>query len=182
MNYEELILTYQSELSLYSPEQLRCIPAPGGWSLCQLYDHLILTTLDYLVQVELCAAAAEERPQGKTEAGEQVFGLGGFPPVKIRLPDGPENTPCNTHSQESLMRGLDEVLQSMRAWEKKIDTINPHHKVKHDGFGWLNAQEWFELAGMHFRHHLRQLREIEGLIGMEPREEGRGRYGSSASG
>ncbi|WP_426454183.1 DinB family protein [Paenibacillus sp. S-38] len=166
MSYPELIHTYRTELQRYTPEQLSCIPAPGVWSLCQLYDHLILTTLEYLHQVEQCTLAAEEQPTGKSEAGEQLFGLGEFPPVKIRLPEGPSNTPCNTHSKEDLERGLDDVLQSMSAWEKRIGAIPHNRKVKHGGFGWLNAGEWFELAGMHFRHHLRQLREIEGMLGI----------------
>jgi hypothetical protein len=43
----------------------------------------------------------------------------------------------------------------------KVDDINPNYRVEHGGFGWLNAQEWFALVGMHFRHHLRQKYELE---------------------
>ncbi|WP_342774517.1 DinB family protein [Paenibacillus piri] len=130
-----------------------------------MYDHLILAALDYIDQVERCAASVEEQKLGKTEAGEQLYQLGGFPPIKIKLPDGPENSPSNSESKEDLMRGLDKVLLEMKEWEWKVDTINPNYKVKHDGFGWLNAREWFALVGMHFRHHLRQKSELEQKLG-----------------
>jgi hypothetical protein len=46
-------------------------------------------------------------------------------------------------------------------WETKVDYIQPTNKVKHGGFGWLNAKEWYDLVGMHFRHHVRQKDELE---------------------
>jgi hypothetical protein len=49
-------------------------------------------------------------------------------------------------------------------WESKVDYINPNNKVKHGGFGWLNAKEWYNLVGMHFRHHLRQKEELESYL------------------
>ncbi|OPA75098.1 hypothetical protein BVG16_21030 [Paenibacillus selenitireducens] len=164
-----LIETYKSFLENYSLEQLRHITEQGVWSLGQMYDHLILAALDYLDNVETCAAASEEQALGMTEAGKHLFKLGGFPPVKIKLPDGPNNTPSNSESKESLMRGLDQVIQKMNEWEGKVDTINPNYKVKHGGFGWLNAREWFDLVGMHFRHHLLQKSELEQKLGLNVR-------------
>ncbi len=147
-------------------EQLRQIPAPGVWSLGQLYNHVILTALDYLDKVEMCAAAREEQSLGKTEGGEHLFRLVGFPPVKIKLPDGPENSPSNSDSKEDLMQGLGQVMKRMKEWEGKINHLNPNCKIKHDGFGWLNAREWFALVDMHFRHHLRQKKELERELGI----------------
>ncbi len=62
--------------------------------------------------------------------------------------------------------GSDHVLQRMRECEEKADTINPNKKVKHDGFGWLNAREWFDFAVMHVQHHLRQKSELEQKLGI----------------
>lgn len=166
MDDQKLIETYKSNLQHYSLEQLRYINARGIWSLGQMYDHLILAALDYFDKVEICAAAGEEQKLGKTEVGKDLYKLGGFPPVKIKLPDGPENTPSNSESKEDLIRGLDQVLQKMREWTGRVDTINPNYKAKHDGFGWLNAREWFDLVGMHFRHHLLQKSELEQRLGL----------------
>lgn len=169
MNGAMLIETYKSGLQRYSMAELRHQSAPGVWSLGQMLDHLMLASLDYFEKVEICAADGEEQTLGKTEAGERLLELGGFPPVKIKLPDGPENNPINTESKEALLRGLDQVLQKMKDWEERIDPVHPCRKVKHDGFGWLNAREWFELNEMHLRHHLRQKEELEQKAGVRSR-------------
>ena len=166
MSNQTWIEIYKAGLQRYTMEQLRQIPAPGVWSLGQLYNHAILTALDYLDKVEMCAAAEEEQSLGKTEGGEHLFQLGGFPPVKIKLPDGPEISPSNSDSKEDLMQGLDQVMKRMKEWEGKINQLNPNCKIKHDGFGWLNAREWFALVDMHFRHHLRQKEELERELGI----------------
>ncbi|MEC0231749.1 DinB family protein [Paenibacillus alba] len=160
MNYSELIESYKSDLQRYSLDQLRYVSELGVWSLGQMYDHLILAALDYIDKVEICASSNEEQIQGKTEGGAQLFTIGAFPPIKIKLPDGPENNPSNAESKDDLLSGLDLVRKRMSEWEEKLDTINPNYKVKHDGFGWLNAREWLDLVSMHFHHHLRQKDEL----------------------
>ncbi|KIL42545.1 hypothetical protein SD70_00620 [Gordoniibacillus kamchatkensis] len=166
MQYAEIIDYYKTELKRYSPEQLRHISEKGVWSIGQMYDHMIATALDYLDQVRRCASASEENHEGKTEAGKEMFINHSFPPIKIKLPDGPANNPNNEQTVDDLLQGLDLVLKSMSQWEAQISAINPNYKVKHEGFGWLNAKEWFEMADMHFRHHLRQKAELEQRIGL----------------
>jgi hypothetical protein len=161
MNELQLIETYKSDLQNYSVEQLRHIPEAGVWSLCQMYDHVILVAHEYLDQLESCASASEEQTLGKTEFGEKLFRNGGFPPIKLRLPDEMNAPPNNSETNEELMRRVDQVIERMKDWEGKVDTINPNYKIKHGGFGWLNAREWYDLIGMHFRHHLRQKSELE---------------------
>jgi hypothetical protein len=161
MNELQLIETYKSDLQNYSVEQLRHIPEAGVWSLCQMYDHVILVAHEYLDQLESCASASEEQTLGKTEFGEKLFRNGGFPPIKLRLPDEMNAPPNNSETNEELMRRVDQVIERMKDWEGKVDTINPNYKIKHGGFGWLNAREWYDLIGMHFRHHLRQKCELE---------------------
>lgn len=162
----KVIEEYKSSLKAYSLEQIRHIPEPDVWSLGQMYNHVIVVAHEYLDNVEACAAANEEQPHGKTEAGERLFKLGGFPPVKIKLPDFLNQPPSNSESKEELTYGLDQVMQRMMEWEGKKDAVNPHYKVEHGGFGWLNAREWFDLIGMHFRHHLLQKIELEQKLGL----------------
>ncbi|MGG6312434.1 DinB family protein [Paenibacillus macerans] len=161
MNYSEFIELYKIDLKRYSIDELKYVSGEGVWSLGQMYDHVILAALDYLDQAQKCSSANEEQRQGKTEAGSQLFQAGSFPPVKIKLPEGFGDEPSNSRTVDDLMRGLDIVLKRMTEWEEKVDTINPNYKVRHGGFGWLNAREWFDLVGMHFRHHLRQKAELE---------------------
>ena len=166
MTYSDLIKSYIHDLQKYTAEQLRFKFSEEVWSLGQMYDHMIAAALDYLDQVEKCAYGGEKEQAVKTEAGERLFALGSFPPVKIKLPDGPANSPCNSDSKEELARRLEQVLERMQEWEKKLNRIHPDSKVRHGGFGWLNAREWFELSGMHFRHHRAQQRELEQRLGL----------------
>ena len=161
MSELNLIHSYKDELQKYSLEQIRYISEEGIWSIGQMYDHLILVAHEYLDNMETCATLKEGQPLGKTEFGERLFKNGGFPPIKIRLPDELNAPPNNSDSKEELINRIDQVIQRLGQWESKVDNINPNYKAEHGGFGWLNAKEWYDLVGMHFRHHLRQKDELE---------------------
>ncbi|MFC7370894.1 DinB family protein [Fictibacillus iocasae] len=162
-----LIETYKHFLQQYSQEQLRHIPEVGVWSICQMYDHLIVVAHEYVDCVESCANAVEEQNKGKTEFGDYLFNIGCFPPVKIKLPPDLDGPPDNTKSKEEITFELDKLMDRMKVWEVKAVDINPNIKEKHGGFGWLNAQEWLALVGMHFRHHLRQKYELDQKLGLQ---------------
>ncbi|MED1863790.1 DinB family protein [Fictibacillus nanhaiensis] len=157
----KLIETYKSFLQNYSNEQIRYIPEERVWSIAQMYDHLIVVAHEYLDRVEDCEKAVEEQHQGKSEFGEYLFNIGGFPPIKIKLPEELDVQPDNTKSKEDIMLELDQLMSRMKELEMKVGTKNPNYKIKHGGFGWLNAEEWLALVGMHFRHHLRQKYELD---------------------
>ncbi|MBN8193356.1 DinB family protein [Bacillus sp. NTK074B] len=161
MNDLPLIETYKSFLQAYSPEQLRYTPEQGVWSIGQMYDHLLVVAHEYLDSVEACALSDGEQMQGKTEFGDYLFNIGGFPPIKIQLPPELNASPDNTKSKEAITRELDQLIKRMKELEMKGEEINPNYKQEHGGFGWLNAQEWYDLVGMHFRHHLRQKYELD---------------------
>ncbi len=156
-----MIETYKRDLQNYSIEQLHFKTAKGVWSICQMYDHLIAVAHEYLDNVELCAKAEAEQALGKTEFGERLYRNGGFPPIKIKLPDEMNAPPNNQDSMEKLTTRLVHVINRLREWQWKVGEVNANFKVKHGGFGWLNAQEWYDLVGMHFRHHLRQKAELD---------------------
>lgn len=160
----ELLFHFKQELSEYSPEQLRYIPKEGVWSIGQMYDHIILVAHEYLDSAESCASLNEEQPLGKTRTGEQLMKAGGFPPVKIRLPDEMNAPPNNTDTKGELESRLDALAERLASWESKVNSIHPNLKVEHGGFGWLNAKEWYALVEMHSCHHLRQQKELEGYL------------------
>lgn len=164
MSENILLNTFKTDLHKYSLEQLRFISEEGVWSIGQMYDHLILVAHEYLDNMETCASLNEEQRLGKTRFGEQLYKNGGFPPIKIRLPDELNSPPNNSDNMEALISRMDQLIQRLNQWESKVDDINPNFKVEHGGFGWLNAREWYDLVGMHFRHHLRQKDELESYI------------------
>ena len=164
MSDKDLLSAYRSDLSNYSLSQLRSISEEGVWSIGQMYDHLLLVAHEYLDSVEQCETSAVNADLGKSKFGEELFQNGGFPPVRIRLPDEMNAPPNNSDSKEQLLSRIDELIERMAYLEVKVDGVDPDRKVKHGGFGWLNAKEWYELVGMHFRHHLMQKRELEGRL------------------
>ncbi|MGO1060110.1 DinB family protein [Planococcus sp. FY231025] len=164
MTETKLLVQFQKDLCRYSDEHLKTIPSPGVWSVGQMYDHLIVVAHEYLDNLETCARSAEDQPLGKTEYGERLFKDGGFPPVKIRLPDELNAPPDNSGSRADLNARMEELIRRMARWETELDAIDPHTKVRHGGFGWLNAEEWLKLVEMHFRHHLRQKNELDSYI------------------
>ncbi|WP_127491962.1 DinB family protein [Paenibacillus glycanilyticus] len=157
----EVIYTYTERLDQYTIEQLRYRIEPGTWSIGQVYSHIVDVALEYLDNIRQCEESGVEQPLGKTEAGERLFGEGAFPPVKIKLPVGMEYSPNDANNKEDHLHDLNQLIDNMRAWDLRIAGIHPLYKVRHGGFGWLNAREWHDLIEMHTRHHLRQIKEIE---------------------
>lgn len=164
MNDDQLLITFKSELSNFSLEQLRYISAVGVWSIGQMYDHLIVVANEYLDNMETCSTLNKEQPLGKTQFGEELYRNRGFPPIKIRLPDELNSPPNNSNDKEDLITRMDQLIERLSHLKSKVDYINLGCKVEHGGFGWLNAREWCDLVGMHFRHHLRQKDELKKLI------------------
>lgn len=47
--------------------------------------------------------------------------------------------------------------------EAALSQAPESRKMVHPGFGALNANEWFVLVEMHYRHHLAQLERLKNL-------------------
>ncbi|MGD6878519.1 DinB family protein [Bacillus infantis] len=164
---QSVIEIYKQSLGKYTLEQLRQIPAEGVWSLAQMYDHVIVVADEYLDEAEACANAEPVQGRGKTEFGEKLFREGGFPPVKIRLPDEMNQPPDNSGTSASLLERLENLEKRIEVSRQTLHKIHPSLKREHGGFGWLNSIEWHHLAEMHFRHHLRQKGELEERLRIE---------------
>lgn len=155
---------FKKDLDGYTERQLRYKETADIWSIGQMYDHIIVVAEEYADEIERCLASHEEQPLEKTEFGERLFQAGGFPPIKIRLPDEMNQPPNNTDSRETLERRIDDLSARLKRLEPLIRSANPDIKARHGGFGWLNAQEWYELIEMHTRHHLRQQADLENYL------------------
>ena len=103
MSELKLINTYKNELQNYSLEQLRYKSEETVWSIGQMYDHLILVAHEYLDNMDTCFTLNDEQPLGKTEFGKHLYKIGGFPPIKIKLPDELNTPPNNSDSKDDLL-------------------------------------------------------------------------------
>jgi hypothetical protein len=155
-----IIEQYMRSLDEYSIEQLRFKYQENIWSVGQMFIHVIEVAKEYIGHIETCTMATEEMPEGKTEDGTKVLAEKEWPNIRVKLEQLPNET-RNPESKDEIIAGLEQVLVKLANLAGCVDEANPACKVRHGWFGWLNAREWFEMVGMHSRHHLRQKARLD---------------------
>lgn len=155
-----IIEQYIRDLDGYSIEQLRFKYEESIWSVGQMYIHVIEVAKEYIGHIETCRMATEEVTAGKTEDGMKALSEKEWPNIRVKLDQLPNET-SNPKSKDEIIAGLEQVLVSLAHLAGCLDEANPACKVRHGWFGWLGAREWFEMVGMHSRHHLRQKARLD---------------------
>ncbi|BFT72720.1 DinB family protein [Paenibacillus sp. P36] len=150
-----IIQQYMENLDKYSIEQLRYKSEENVWSIGQMYIHVIEVAKEYIGHIETCTKATREEPEDKTGDGLKAFAEKEWPNIRVKL-DQPPNETRNPDTKDEIVAGLEQVLVMLANWTSRVEEANPACKVRHGWFGWLNARDWFEMVGMHSRHHLRQ--------------------------
>ncbi|MCY0870562.1 MAG: DinB family protein, partial [Firmicutes bacterium] len=100
------------------------------------------------------------------DIGRELFRVGSFPPIQIKVPPSPQYTPMQPESKEEIRAGMQEVIVRMRSIAPALDDIPAENTVEHPRFGYLNAKEWFQLTEMHYRHHRHQLNRLKEFLGI----------------
>lgn len=162
----EHLQQYLESLKKYNSEAFSHKKNEDTWSLGQLYEHLAVTSEFFIRQAEGCLR--EEKGDfegGKTQVGEQMFALGGFPPIKIKPPEqykaAIEVVAKSTDKYAAIFAALIERLPEVQGAIEQKPTA---YKRKHASFSMLTAIEWIWCLKTHLRHHLRQQTELEGLL------------------
>ncbi|MDR6555051.1 DinB family protein [Paenibacillus qinlingensis] len=158
-----IIEQYIRNLDRYSIEQLRFKSKENVWSVGQMYIHVIEVAKEYIGYIETCTKGTHEEPEGKTEVGTKALAEKEWPNIRVKL-EQPANETSNPESKDEIIAGLEQVLEKLAYWAGCVDEANPACKVRHGWFGWLNAGDWFEMVGMHSRHHLRQKTNLDGEL------------------
>jgi hypothetical protein len=163
-DFQKIFSLWQSELEKYSDSDLKRQISPDTWTLGQVYNHLINSTLGFhLKQVEFCLTNSAEKNQSKNFKGFLAYHvLNGFPPIKIKVPASDFYTPKHPNSKEEILVGFKQVEKAMQELVERFAT-NQEGKTIHPGFSYLSAKEWYKLVEMHWRHHLRQKKELDNL-------------------
>ncbi|WP_440111661.1 DinB family protein [Paenibacillus sp. QZ-Y1] len=164
-SFETTVERYLAELKKLDMGSLHRKQSEEEWSIGQMYVHLIQSALFmHLRNIEQCLSSNDSTlnsDEEKTELGRQVFELGQFLAVPIKVPASPQYTPQPPESMESLIDGLHMVVERMRSTESLLHQASVSNKILHPALGALNAQEWFLLIEMHYRHHFLQLDRLE---------------------
>jgi len=153
-------------LERYHFTQLYIKPSPAGWSLGQLYMHLIADTNFYLEQIEICTSTNDNANEEASPAAKTMLRNNDFPDERI------EGAPSNSlvpqpASKGQLSSSLGRIKNEMNRLATLIAAGKYKGKTKHPGLGYFNAHEWLQFAEMHFRHHLRQKKRIDEFLKMD---------------
>lgn len=173
-SFENSVERYLAELKQLGMEQLHRKMDEEEWSIGQMYMHLIQSALFmHLPNMKQCLVHSEpsvNSNKGKTELGERVFEQEQFPAIRIKVPASPQYTPKSPENMEQLIEGLHQVIEAMRDMEAVLRPSPVTDKIIHPSLGTLNAQEWFLLIEMHYRHHFLQLNRLKLDLGIGQRE------------
>jgi hypothetical protein len=148
-------------LDEYEEASWRKAPAPGVWSMSQVYTHILEVGALALDRIRVCHERAEGRPK-KTLAGKLVYLIGGLPPIRVKAPKSVNNAPAHPESKDVVR----DALLSFKARMKELaPTVTSARGVAtHPIMGKLTAPEWFIFMEMHLRHHLRQKKRIDQML------------------
>jgi DinB superfamily len=155
---------WETELDKYSDAQLVATPPSGGWSIGQVYNHLINATLEFhLPQVETCVASNTDASARKNFKGFMVYSIfNGFPKSRIKVADSDAYTPKQPQSKAEILANFTLVKEKMAAALTLLSASNVQNgKTAHPGLSFLNAKEWYQLVEMHWRHHLNQKQRLD---------------------
>lgn len=160
---KSIVKSYIDSLDSYSDEKFLEKKDDNTWSLGQMYEHLFLTSnFFFLANVVRCLEQRKGQLGGeRNKFGDNAFKYGGFPPVKIKIPEplqGPQPVAKLKNEYKHL---FEKILIDAESKLEAVQNDAGEYKTYHAALGWLNAYEWFYNLEMHFRHHLRQKEELE---------------------
>lgn len=161
--YDNAIDPWITALDEYTIEALSLIPAPGNWSIGQLYLHLINDTLYFITQARLCLSHNDHAGSQASEAAKIMLQKNEFPDELI------EGNPGNAYipqpaSKEQLLNGFLAIREEIGVLTRQVRDSAFTGKTQHPGLGYFNGGEWVRFAAMHLRHHLRQKKRIDDFL------------------
>ena len=162
-DFNRTIDSWINALEQYSFGQLCIQPAPGSWSLGQVYMHLIDATNYFITQVNACLSNNDNMTELAHPAAKRMFLNNEFPD---KILEGPPSNALTAQpgSKQQLMSRLMNLKDEITAIGIRISESPFKGKTKHPGLHYFDAREWLQFAEMHFRHHLRQKQRIDDYL------------------
>ncbi|MBS1911994.1 MAG: DinB family protein [Bacteroidetes bacterium] len=173
-NFEATVQPWIESLPNYTSQQFASTPEENAWSIGQVYEHLVSGTRNFhLRMVEACLNGQGERTEEPAnENGQRALAANSFPPVRIAVPPSPQYTPVQPAGPEDVAARLGSLVVDLRTYPERVAGADPNMKMQHPGLGKLNAQEWYQLIEMHFRHHLAQKGRLDEWLNAPVAAEG----------
>ncbi len=146
-NLETVVNQYFSSLDSYSDEQFFLKKDEETWSLGQMYEHLTVSSqFFFLANCVRCLEKRKGQLGGeKTHFGEQQFKYGGFPPVKLKIPDAIRGPEPVAKAREEYKIILKKILADSQNLIESVRNDDGSYKALQVAMGWLDAKEWYYL-------------------------------------
>jgi hypothetical protein len=159
---DQTLDTYRDMLDTLTDEQFALSPKNGGWSVAEVYSHVLQATLGASIAVERCInGTCDTTRKGLTLMGRFVMFFRRFP-IRVTTPQDEAAKMKVTKISKEDARNL--IIKCRR----RIDTVAPKiagetgiHKIKHSRLGMLNGKQWFKFTLIHLHHHLKQMGRIK---------------------
>jgi hypothetical protein len=162
-DFENTIDLWLSFLNHYTLPQLLLKPSPTSWSLGQVYMHLIENTDWFFDQVRTCLSCNDNTHKEASAAGKKMLLNNAFPDIRMEGPPDNDHTP-QPKSKKEIINALTRQKAEIAVIAEAIRTAKFKGKTKHPGLQYFNANEWFQFAEMHLRHHLRQKSRLDEFL------------------
>jgi hypothetical protein len=159
---DQTLDTYRDLLDMVTDEQFAETPKNGGWSIAEVYSHVLQATLGASIAIERCInGTCDTSRKGLSLIGRFVLFFRRFP--------GRVKTPKAEASRMTVAKiSKEDARNLIIKCRGRIDTIAPRiadetgiHKIKHTRMGMLNGKQWFRFALIHLKHHLKQIDRIK---------------------
>ena len=137
----------------------------SGWSIAKHMHHLAKAhgAIPRLIERLQTGRLGEEGLKGRPEMLNLIY-----EGIIIRGRQSPEmSAPADDLTYETLAKDFGRMTKATQRIEPLLDELHTFtYSFPHLYYGPLNALEWLRFMGMHTRHHLGIMREIE-LVGMQ---------------
>lgn len=151
---------YQDLLKTLSEDEFVQSPEDGGWSLSEVYCHIIQVNTRSLLAIEKCMHGKETSTLTSPPFFTRLILFFG------KLPPGRHKSPANIgaivkkQSKEEARNDLIKFIQRLTDVLPKIVKSTSRCQVKHPRLGMLNRSEWLRFMIIHTKHHIKQLKRI----------------------
>lgn len=162
-----LVDSYLETLKKIDENQFLFKKSDEIWSLCQLYEHIFdSNTKFFLRNCRKCLNEIDGQLGGDISSfGKSVIDNNSFPDIKIKYPEVFGELKLELKSMEFYRTYFSELVDEINTLSGSVMKSNPNYKRLHPAyFGFLNAEEWLQLAQIHMKHHLKQKLELESYL------------------
>lgn len=135
-------------------EQFNKIPSNGGWSVKQIFEHLV--RMETVIATNI---ARELKNPDSPKAMKKPIELSTNRLIKVKAPGYTAPTKDYKVKQEMEKELHDTRLFLLDVYESSTKDVFLNKSFKHPIFGQVALIQWFPFVGLHEKRHLKQLKK-----------------------